>query len=177
MAEVTTLARPYAEALFRLADPGGRLEAWSRMLERMAGVAALAQMRECIADPALSADQLAELFVSMCEDLDEEARNLVRILVENRRLALLPQIRDSFEKLKDEREGVLKAQVFSAFPIDEARKAALVAGLERRFGRRVATTVELDRSLIGGVKVVVGDQVIDASVRAKLAAMAAALKS
>ncbi|HCX32499.1 MAG TPA: F0F1 ATP synthase subunit delta [Rhodocyclaceae bacterium] len=177
MAETTTIARPYAEALFRLADQGGRLKDWSATLEAMSRVAADAQMRECIANPRLSAAALAELFVSLCEGLDAQARSLVRVLVENRRLALLPEIRGQFEALKNEREGVLKAQVFSAFPLDEAQKAALVSDLERKFGQKVEATVALDPELIGGVKVAVGDEVIDASVRAKLAAMAAALKA
>jgi F-type H+-transporting ATPase subunit delta len=177
MAEITTIARPYAEAVFKLADQRGRLAAWSGMLETLAQVADNPDMRACVANPKLTRGQLAELFLSAAKGLDEEGRNLVQVLVENGRLGLLPQIREQFEVLKHEREGVLEARIVSAFPIDDAQKATLIADLERKFQRRIEASVAVDPELIGGVQVVVGDQVIDGSVRARLAAMAVALKS
>lgn len=177
MAETTTIARPYAEAIFRLADQGGSLAAWSDMLETLAQVAENPYMKACIANPKLTRGQLAELFLSTAPGLDAVGRNLVQVLVDNGRLALLPQVREQFEVLKHEREGVLEAHIVSAFPIDAAQKAALVADLERKFQRRIEADVALDPELIGGVQVTVGDQVIDGSVRARLAAMAVALKS
>jgi F-type H+-transporting ATPase subunit delta len=177
MAEITTIARPYAEAVFRLADERGRLAHWAETLSAMAQVAGNPDMRACIDNPKLTAKQLIELFASLCKGIDQEGMNLASTLVENRRLALLPEIRELFEELKNQREGVLEAQVFSAFALDDAQSARLVADLERKFGRRISASVAVDPGLIGGVKVVIGDQVIDASVRAKLAAMAAALKA
>jgi F-type H+-transporting ATPase subunit delta len=177
MAEATTIARPYAEAVFRLADQSGNLAAWSSNLEIMAHVAENAEMRQCIGNPKITAGQLGELFLSACGGVGAEARNLVQVMVENRRLAVLPEVRALFEQLKHEREGVLDAEIFSAFPLDAAQKQTVVADLERKLGKRVTASVSIDPDLIGGVKIVVGDQVIDASVRARLAAMELVLKS
>lgn len=177
MAEATTIARPYAEAVFRIADQNGTLPAWSEMLSNMALVAETPEMQELIGNPQVTRAQLAELFAAACKGLDENGGNLVRLLVENGRLAVVPQIRGLFEELKREREGMLDAQIHSAFPMNDGDTRALVSDLERKFGRRVKASVEVDPELIGGVMVVIGDQVIDGSVRARLAAMSAALKS
>jgi F-type H+-transporting ATPase subunit delta len=177
MAEVTTIARPYAEALFRLADEGNALAAWSATLGEMAQVAANPDVQLIIGNPGITARQLTDLFLSLCKEVTgEPARNFVALLVENGRLGLLPQIRDLFEALKDQREGVVEAEIVSAFPLDGAQKASLVADLERKFSRKVQAVVSVDQALIGGVRIVVGDEVIDASVQAKLANMAVALK-
>jgi F-type H+-transporting ATPase subunit delta len=177
MAESLTIARPYAEALFRLGDQQGSLAAWSETLAEMAQVAENRDMQALFDNPKITRKQLGDLFMAACPDLSPEARNLISLLVENHRLPLLPQIRTLFEELKRDREGVLEAEIVSAFPVDEEEKASLVAGLERKLNRRVQASVVVDPELIGGVQIVVGDQVIDGSVRARLAAMAAALKS
>jgi len=103
--------------------------------------------------------------------------NFVRTLAENRRLALLPEISRLFDLAKSQEEGVKEAVVHSAFPIDDTQVAALLKELEARFGTRLNARVEVDPSLIGGVRVAVGDQVLDASVRGKLDAMAVALNN
>lgn len=176
MAEVATIARPYAEALFGLADKAEALPAWSRLLATMAEVAAHPDVRGCIDNPNLSAERLYGLFASLCrEQLDAEAQNFLRVLIGNDRLALLPQIRSLFETLKNEREGVVDADITSAFPLDDAQLAGLVADLERRFKRRIKPHVSVDQELIGGVHIAIGDEVIDGSVRGKLAAMASGL--
>jgi F-type H+-transporting ATPase subunit delta len=178
MAEVTTIARPYAEALFRLADENHALAAWSSTLAEMAEVASNADVRAVIANPNIEAPQLVELFLSLCKDVTgKEARNTVELLVKNGRLDVLPEIRTLFEQLKDEREGVVEAEIVSAFPLDEVQRSSLVADLERKFKRKVQVAVSTDDSLIGGVCIKVGDEVIDASVRGKLANMAVALKT
>lgn len=176
MAEIATLARPYAEAVFKLADEAGRLGDWSGWLRAMAQVAGNADMRACMGDPQVSAGQLYELFLAACKtELPAEAKNFVEILIRNRRLELAPAMRDQFEVLKLEREGVVDADIESAFPLDEAQVASLVADLEKKFKRKVSPHVRVDRELIGGVRVTVGDEVIDGSVRSKLAAMATAI--
>ncbi|HEX5126568.1 MAG TPA: F0F1 ATP synthase subunit delta [Rhodocyclaceae bacterium] len=175
--ENTTIARPYAEAVFRLADQKGNLPAWSKMLDTMAQVAANPDMQACIGNPKIARGQLVEWFLSLCTDVSEGGRNLVVLMADNGRLALMPQVCEQFEQLKNEREGVLEAQIFTAFPLDQGQQSSLIADLEKKFSRRINATVALDPELIGGVKVVVGDKVIDASVRAKLAAMDLALKS
>lgn len=177
MAEVATLARPYAEAVFRLADDAGALAAWSDTLAAMANVAGHPEVRECIGNPGLSAEQLYGLFVSLLRhEIGKEAQNLVRVLIANDRLALLPQIRELFEGLKHEREGVLDANISTAFALDDAQLKDLVASLEAKFKSRINAQINVDKELIGGVKVVIGDEVIDGSVRGRLATMAAALQ-
>lgn len=175
MAENVTVARPYAEAIFALADRSRGLDKWSRTLAVMAVVAADPAMRTAIGNPNLSGDQVYGLFAGACGDLALEAQNLVRVLIENRRLAILPEIREIYEELKNEREGVIDALITSARPLDSGQVSALVAELERRFKRKVNPRVEVDPELIGGVRMRVGDEVIDGSVRGKLAAMAVAL--
>ena len=177
MAEVTTLARPYAEAVFRLADAAGSLAAWSQTLARMAQVAADTDMRAAIGNPNLGADKLYGLMASVSGDLNVEGQSFLRVLIANDRLILLPQIFAMFEELKNEREGVVDADIRSAFEFEGAQLATLVADLEKRFKRRINPQVTLDKSLIGGVRVVVGDEVIDSSVRGKLDKMAAGLLS
>lgn len=175
MAENVTIARPYAEAIFALADAGGALGRWSQTLAVMAAAAANPELRTASGDPNLSADQVYGLFAGACGDLATEAQNLLRVLIENGRLATLPEIRDIYEELKNEREGVVEALITSAYPLDSGQLSALVAELEQRFKRKVKPQVDVDATLIGGVRMQVGDEVIDGSVRGKLAAMAVAL--
>ncbi len=176
MAEIATLARPYAEAVFRLADGAGTLSAWSGSLRTLAQVAAHPDMQDCLSKFDLTAVQLQELFLSLCPgDLTIEAKNFIQLLIEYDRLSLLPEIFGQFETLKNEREGVVDAQIATAFALEDAQLASLVSDLERRFKRKINPQVSIDRDLIGGVRVVVGDEVIDGSVRGKLNAMAAGL--
>jgi len=175
MAENVTIARPYAEAIFALADTGGALGRWSQTLAVMAAVAANPELRAATGNPNLSADQVYGLFAGACGDLATEAQNLVRVLIENGRLATLPEIRDIYEELKNAREGVVEALITSAYPLDRRQLSALVAELEQRFKRKVRPQVTVDAALIGGVRMQVGDEVIDGSVRGKLTAMAVAL--
>ena len=177
MAENVTLARPYAEAAFQLAKASS-LAAWSQSLDRMAAVTDTSEMQECISNPQLSAEQLSSLFAGVVGgDLPAEQQNFVRVLIDNDRLGVLPEIAQLFNDLKNGHEGVKDAEVESAFPIDDAAVKALVADLERKFQCRINVTVRVVPELIGGVRIAVGDEVIDASVRGKLAAMATALKN
>ena len=180
MAENVTLARPYAEAAFQLAkaNPGAALSAWSQSLGHLAAVADTAEMRECIANPQVSADQLSKLFAGVAGDnVSADQQNFVRVLIDNDRLGVLPEIAQLFNELKNGHEGVKDAEVESAFPLDDAAVKALVADIERKFQCKINVTVRIVPELIGGVRIAVGDEVIDASVRGKLAAMATALKN
>jgi F-type H+-transporting ATPase subunit delta len=178
MAEPSTLARPYAQAVFQLAEEAGALARWSDMLAALSLVAQDARVRAAVADPALGAAKAAGLLIGILAGrLSGEAENLVRVLAENKRLALLPEIRAQYEALRNEREGALEAEVHSAFELAPEALADLVARLERSTGRTVKARVVVDRELIGGVKVVIGDRVIDASVRGQLAALEAALNA
>ena len=178
MAEPSTVARPYAEAAFRLADDKGALAAWSGMLAALAAVASDDRVRAAVADPKLSDAQAAGVFISiLAGKLNGDAENFVRVLAENKRLDLLPEINAQYDLLKNEREGVIDAAVFTAFELSEAQATDLVQRLEKKTGRRIKPRFELDSSLIAGVKVVLGDKVIDASARAQLGALEAALKA
>jgi F-type H+-transporting ATPase subunit delta len=178
MAENVTIARPYADAAFKLASGAGALGPWSEALEKLAVIAADPTMRACINDPKLSPDQVYALIVGVGGDsLSTDQQNFVRVLVANERLEVLPEIRDLFVDLKNEHEGVREAQIASAFPLDEATLKTLVADLEAKFKAKLDVTVSIDPELIGGVRITVGDEVIDASVRGKLANMAVALKN
>jgi F-type H+-transporting ATPase subunit delta len=177
MAEPSTIARPYAEAAFRLADSQGKLADWSAALANLAAVAADARVKAAVGDPNLPAAKVAGLFISiLAGKLSGDAENFVRVLADNGRLEVLPEIRAQYEALRNQREGVVEAQIISAFEMDAAQVADLVQRLEKRTGRKVRTKVLIDKNLIGGVKVVIGDKVIDGSARAQLGALETALK-
>ncbi|MDI6750323.1 MAG: F0F1 ATP synthase subunit delta [Pseudomonadota bacterium] len=177
MAENVTIARPYAEAAFELARSTGALASWQAALARLAAAAVDPAMRECVHDPRLTPATLADLFLGVAGELTPEQCNFLSILVDNRRLDVLPEISALFEELKNAQEDTREARVISAFPLTEAQLAKLVGELERKFGYKIKPTVEVDPELIGGVRIALGDQVIDASVRGKLNAMAVSLKN
>jgi F-type H+-transporting ATPase subunit delta len=178
MAEPSTVARPYAEAAFNLAVETGALAHWSEMLAALALVAADERVRTAAADPNLSDAQAAGLFIAILSGrLTGDAENFVRVLAENGRLGLLPEIRVQFEALKNEHEGVLEAEVHAAFELSDAQLADLARRLEKKTGRKVRTKVHLDQDLIAGVRIVLGDKVIDGSARAQLGALETALKA
>jgi F-type H+-transporting ATPase subunit delta len=176
--ERATLARPYAEAIARLAVEGSSWSAWSERLALLALVAADAQIDALAGNPAISANRVVEVVLGVCGDkLGAEGANLARLLVENKRLALLPEIVGMFEVLKAEQEGELAAHITSAFTLDAGQMAGLVARLEAKFGRKVSATQSVDAELIGGVVIQVGDEVMDASVRGGLEALSVTLKA
>lgn len=177
MAESLTLARPYAEAVFELARDEKKLAEWEQALARMALIADDPRVLDVIGNPKIGSDQLAQLFIDVTGGLSESQKNFVRTLVDNERLVVLPEIHTLFVELKNRHEGVKQAHITSAFPLDEPTLKQLVAQLEPRFKCRLEATVDVDPELIGGVRIAVGDEVIDASVRGRLATMAAALKA
>lgn len=176
MAELVTVARPYAEAAFKLAQESGNLQNWSEMLSMLEMVVTNEEVAKRIGNPNVDDQALEGLILGgLGERLDGPARNLVQLLIENARLTLVSQIREQYEALRREHEGVLEASIISAMPINDAQVDGLRSALEKKYGRKVNTQVEVDPGLIGGVRIVVGDKVIDATVRGKLDAMAAAL--
>ena len=178
MAEPSTIARPYAEAAFRLADAEGKLAEWSAAIANLAAVAGDARVRAVIDDPNLPAAKVAGLIIAiLAGKLTAEIENFVRVLAENGRLGVLADIRAQYEVLKNEREGVVDAQIHTAFELEPAQVADLVSRLEKRTALKVNARVSVDPSLIGGVRIVIGDQVIDGSARAQLTALETALKA
>ncbi|NEX63493.1 F0F1 ATP synthase subunit delta [Noviherbaspirillum galbum] len=175
MAELATIARPYAEALFRVAK-SGNIAAWSDLVSEMAAVAALPDVKTFASNPKLSDSQIVDTFLSLLKStVFPEAKNFVQMLVENGRLTLLPEIGTQFHALKNSAEGAADAEITSAFEMTPAQVQELVATLERKFGRKLNPSVKVDNSLIGGVRIAVGDEVLDTSVRAKLQKMYTAL--
>jgi len=172
MAELSTIARPYAEAAFEIARERKALDVWSRMLALVSSVASDAGMRSALASPKLGDPEKESLFLSVAgEGLDADARSFVRVLIESDRIALAPQILEIYEQRRHDAEGVALARIESAMPVSADELKALSAALERRFRRRIEATVVIDPSLIGGARVTVGDTVIDDSVLGKLTAM------
>jgi len=178
MAEPITVARPYAEAVFELAKQTNALPVWSEMLRSASAVASDARVRSALDNPKLSAGDKEALFLSICGDqLNADGRSFIRVLVSADRIGLLPEMRELYESMKDEADGVARAQITSAFPVDDAQLAALKAALEKRFGKKVEASVTVDRALIGGARIVVGDTVIDGSVDGELKSMASHLRT
>ncbi|HEY8117922.1 MAG TPA: F0F1 ATP synthase subunit delta [Methylophilaceae bacterium] len=177
MAEAVTIVRPYAVAAFRLAKEKNALAHWSEMLGFAAAVTADAQMKALIEDPKASSADVERLFLAVCGDkLDASGKNMVKLLVEYGRLALMPEVATAFEELKAEDEGVLEAEITAAAKLSDAEVKALVKRLEIKFGKKIEASVKLDPQIIGGIKIVVGDTVIDASVRGQLQELAYTLK-
>jgi F-type H+-transporting ATPase subunit delta len=179
MAEIATIARPYAEALFRVAkssNDSAKLNAWSELVDEMAQVAAHPDVQALAQNPKITTVQTAETFLSVLKSpVNVEAKNFVSTLAENKRLTVLPEIAAQFQALKNAEAGAADAEIVSAFEMTDAQVSELANTLEKKFGRKLYPTVTVDASLIGGVRVVVGDQVFDTSVRAKLQHMHNAL--
>ncbi|HLD14037.1 MAG TPA: F0F1 ATP synthase subunit delta [Burkholderiales bacterium] len=176
MAEKLTAARPYAEAVFALARTQNALPAWSETLALAAAVAGDARIRQLASDPRVERARFLGLFLDICgARLDPQGANFIRLLVENRRLNLLPEIASLYEGLKAEAEARVEATVTSAFSLEPAQLKVLEQGLQLRLGRAVHLTAAVDRSLVGGVVLRAGDLVIDGSVRGRLAALATEL--
>jgi F-type H+-transporting ATPase subunit delta len=175
MAELATVARPYAEALFRVAQ-NGDMNALSAIVEELAQIGANPDLQAFASNPNVTPAQLAETIASLVKSpLSPEANNFIAMLSENGRVGLLPEIGAQFTALKNAYQGAADATIHSAFGLSADQLNPLVATLEKKFGRKLNPTVEIDPSLIGGVRVVVGDEVLDTSVRAKLQQMHAAL--
>ena len=175
MAELATIARPYAEAAFGLAREQQRLAAWSDALGRLAQVAEDPAAAALIGNPNVAASQVEDLFRA-ASGADAEMANFIHLLAGNGRLSCLPAIAEQFEVMKQAEEGVREGTVHSAFPMDAAQLASLRQLLEKRFGA-LQLSVVVEPELIGGVKVVIGDQVLDTSVSGRLETMRAALNS
>jgi F-type H+-transporting ATPase subunit delta len=177
MAEAITIARPYATAVFRLAKANKALAKWSEELALIAVVAENAQVKNLIDDPKLPSAELERTLLAVFKGkISDAAENLVKLLVENNRLTIVADIVAAFEALKAEDEGTLEAEITAAAKPTDDQVKTLVKQLEAKFGKKVEAQVSLDPELIGGIKIVVGDTVIDASVRGQLQSLEYTLK-
>ncbi|MCY4264778.1 MAG: F0F1 ATP synthase subunit delta [Gammaproteobacteria bacterium] len=178
MAELTTLARPYARAAFELAARDNALGQWSQMLSVAAAVSTQAAVRSLLINPALSAEQVATAFLKVCgEAVDSKIQNLVRLLAENRRLQLLPAVSELFEQFKAAREQSVDVEITTAYQISPEITAILTEALKTRLSREIRLATQVDEGLIGGAIIRAGDTVIDSSVRGKLNKLAESLSA
>ncbi|MBX9831972.1 MAG: F0F1 ATP synthase subunit delta [Burkholderiaceae bacterium] len=174
MAELATIARPYAEALFKAAQAD--LNTAAVWLDELAEIAKNGQLQQFASNPKVTSAQVFDLMGGVMKAvLPEQGKNFLRTVIDNGRLEALPEIAAQFRGLKNAKSGLSDAVVYSAFPIDAAALADVAAALERRFSRKLNVSVELDAELIGGIRVVVGDEVLDTSVKARLEQMKVAL--
>lgn len=179
MAEYTTVARPYAKAVFGVARESGDLEGWLKALNAAAAVVAEEEARALLSRPELRAADKARFIESVCEGLSdtgalasEKGRNLLALLAEYDRLEALPEIAAQFEQLKNQAEDKIRVTLVSASEVDEEQAAKFASALERKLGRKIELGVEVDASLLGGAIVRAEDMVIDGSVRSRLARLA-----
>ena len=175
MAELATLARPYAEALFQVAVKGDLKQAGVQ-INALAEVSANAQLRQFTDSPKTTTTQVVEVMTSVVNlPLSDALKNLLRTVIDNGRLAALPEIAAQFHVLANANAGVSDAVIYSAFDMSAEQVADVVVSLEKRFGRKLNASVQVQTDLIGGIRVVVGDEVLDTSIKARLEQMKAAL--
>lgn len=176
MAEITTIARPYAQAVFKLASEQKALKRWSEMLGLAAAVASDPEMAKVIDSPRLTGEQVIDIFLAVCGDkLNDAGKNMVRVLADNGRLNLLPDIAALFEIERAQAEGTLEAEVVTAMELTESQKKELAAALKKRLGREISLNVKVDGSLLGGAIIRAGDMVIDGSAVSRLEKLGAEL--
>ena len=178
MAELATIARRYADALFKAATAGAGMDLASTAdwVDELAAIAANPQLRDLADNPKVTADQVFAVVTGVARTaLSDMAKNFLRTVIDNGRLNALPEVAAQFRALVNRRNGSSDAVVFSAFPMDSSALSEVSAALEKRFGRKLNLAVQQDESLIGGIRVVVGDEVLDTSVKASLEQMKAVL--
>ena len=169
MAEISTIARPYAEAVFEVAKAGGKLKEWSEMLQTIALITSNEDVQALIGNTSVDKVKLAELILAVAgKGMSEQGANFVKLLAENRRLAAVAEIADQFELLKAEAEQTVEAEIVAASAVSEAQQKVIADKLKVRLGREVALKCIIDENLMGGAIIKAGDMVIDGSVSAQL---------
>lgn len=176
MSQSSNIARPYAQAVFELARDSNRYDEWSDSLETLTQIMSNSDLDALIHSPRINRDQIIDIVLEIGGDaLDEHTQNLVRILGHYRRLPMVPQIAEQFEFLRAEEEGIIEAELETAYEIDEAQQKVLTEALQSRLGRKVRLLYRVNKDLIGGVVIRAGDWVIDGSLRAQLAKLSSSL--
>jgi len=177
MAELAALARPYAEAVFLMADEQGRIDQWSDMLDFLKQVTTDKLLKTILNNPKVSSAALEGAMLDICEgQMDTEGLNLIKLLIQNNRLQLATEIAEQYEVKKAEKCGLLDVTVTSAFPMSDSDVASLQVSLSGSFGKKVKISVEEDSSLIGGIIIRAGDKVIDGSLSGQIQQLAKQLK-
>jgi len=172
-ADAITIARPYAEAVFAQADEGGKLDLWSETLSFLSVVVEDPALAPVIDNPLIDRAALTDLLLEISSgQIHEAAGNLIKLLVQNGRLPLVPEIKILFDALKADKERVLSVHVTSAFALKAVQEKLIANALKAKLGREITVTSEKNADLIGGVHIRAGDLVIDGSVRGKLQQLA-----
>ena len=172
-AEATTIARPYAEAVFKRAVETEQLDLWSDMLEFLAAVIRDPAMSGLVANPRVTRDAKQELLLDISSGrLSDEGQNLVKLLIENGRIGVLHEIADIYGRLKSEHEGAIDVEVISAYAVNDAQANALAKALQEKLGREVRITSTENPDVIGGVLIRAGDMVIDGTIQGQLTKLA-----
>ena len=177
MAELAALARPYAEAVFLMADEKGQLDHWSEMLGFLQQVTSDELLKKISDNPKVSKEALEGAMMDICQDhMDADGLNLIKLLIQNNRLQLASEIAGQYEIKKAEKCGLLDVSIISAFPMSDEEKAVLSTSLSASFSKQVKISVEEDSSLIGGIIIRAGDKVIDGSLSGQIQQLAKQLK-
>ena len=177
MAEISTIARPYAVALFKLAKEEKKLSSWSDFLALLNGLVKDKELNAFLGDTKVLDIDREKTLLMCVGDIDDKGKNLIKLLIENKRLMVIPYIFDIYEELKASEEGSIEAQIIVAEKPDSKVVDSLIKGLEKKFDKKIDSKLVVDKSIIGGTRIVVGDTVIDASVRGQLDNLAYSLKS
>lgn len=166
MSEVITLARPYAKAAYRFAKSEAVVEQWSRQLAVSGGLMLNEDVAVFIRRPGVSDEALVELLCG--SDADDEYVNFIRLMAENNRLSLLPQVVQLFQLYREQDQSIQAVDVYTAFELSDVQRLGLIAALKKRTGKEISLTSHIDKTLIGGAKIYCGDLVIDGSLRGKI---------
>jgi len=176
MAENSTIARPYAQAAFDIANEKGDLKSWSDMLQLIAAVTSDAVMSDMISNPSIEREKITDIIVDVCADnLNDTAKNFVKVLADNGRLNVAAEIALGFEEHRAEAEKTVKAEVTSAFPLSDAQTKSITDALKKRLGREVTLVTSIDETIVGGAIIRAGDLMIDGSVNGQLDKLATTL--
>ncbi len=176
MSDLVTAARPYARAILELGDSEKAQAKWSKQLQFMAAASLDPELHKLVTDPRLTKQEVADLFTTACgDDIDEQGKNLIKLLAENGRLTILPELSMLYDKLRADAQGTVEAEVYSARRLSKEQRLTLEEALKKRLGREVKITSHVDKSLLGGALIRAGDLVIDGSLKGRIEKLNAAL--
>lgn len=171
--ELSSIARPYAEAVFSLASESANLDLWSDMLELMSTVVSDNAMNSIIGNPSVDANKLTEILLEIGGGhINDQCQNLLKLLVRNKRVPVLPEISSQYEALKNQSEGTIDVVITSAFEMKPAQEKVIADALKKKFNREISISNLTDESLIGGIRIKAGDVVIDGSIKGQLGKLA-----
>lgn len=169
MAELSTLARPYAEAAFKRAKQTDSAKVWAQALQFLSALIQDRELSAIVNNPRVGKEKITQLLLDICqEQISDEAKNLLKMLIDNGKLQLLPKISELYEEHKAEDEGYVNVDLYSAYSLTKAEQSKYVAMLEKQLNKKVNAVVSVDKSLIGGILAKAGDKVIDGSIRGQL---------